>query len=174
MLQLSGGLLNKPILSLRTGGQVATATAAIINPNNLKIEGWYCHDRFSKKILVLLAIDVRDVIPQGLVVNDHDALTDPDELVRLKDIMQINFTLIDKPVYTLSKEKVGKISDFAVDLSSLYIQKLYVTQSLLKSFSGGSLSIDRTQIVEITNRKIIIQDLLKGTRAPVPATLPVT
>src|SRR5690242_7642928 len=84
MLQLSGSLTNRPIMSLRTGGQVAEALKPIINPNNLKIEGFYCQDRFSKDQLVLLTQDIRDVVAQGLIINDHDVLSDPSELVRLQ------------------------------------------------------------------------------------------
>jgi hypothetical protein len=51
----------------------------------------------------------------------------------------------------------------------MYIQKIYVAQSLLKSFTGGSLSIDRSQINEVTPKRIIINELLKGTPAAAPA-----
>lgn len=165
MLQLSENLLNRPVMSLRTGQPVATALEPIINPNNLKIEGFYCTDRFSKKELVLLYQDIRDIIPQGFVVDDHDVLTEAQELVRLKDIMNINFKLIGKPVVTVSKEKVGKVHDYATDMETMYVQKLYVGQSMLKSLTGGSLGIDRNQINEITDKKIIINELLKGAPA---------
>jgi sporulation protein YlmC with PRC-barrel domain len=156
-------------MSLRTGGQVGATLTAIINPNNLKIEGFYCTDTMEKGRPVLLTQDIRDLISQGFVVNDHEALSDPEELVRLKDILDINFQLIGKPVVTVSKEKVGKVTDFAAESTTFYIQKLYVGQSLLKSISGGRLSIDRTNIVEITDRKIIIQDLLKPSKIPTAA-----
>lgn len=169
MLQLSESLLNKPVMSLRTGQPVATATAPIINPNNLKIEGFYCDDRFSKKTLVLLYQDIRDFMPQGFVVNDHDVLVEPDELVRLRDVMNLNFQLIGKPVVTVSKERVGKVSDYATEVETMYVQKIYVTQSLMKSLTGGNLGVDRNQINEITDKKIIINELLKGTPAGVPA-----
>lgn len=160
MLQLSGSLLNRPVLSLRTGGIVATTTGAIINPTNLKIEGFYCTDAFQrKKTLVLLYQDIRDVIVQGFVVNDHDVLAEPDELVRLKNIMNLHFEVLGKPVRTVSKEKVGKVVDYATETTTMFVQKIYVGQSLIKNFTGGSLGIDRTQIVEITDRKIVIQDL---------------
>lgn len=165
MLQLSESLLNRPIMSLRTGQQVATALEPIINPNNLKIEGFYCSDRFSKDELVLLYQDIRDVIPQGFVVDDHDVLTNPGELVRLKETLQIGFKLIGKPVVTISKSRVGKVGDYATDMDSMYIQKIYVVQNLFKSFTGGNLGVDRTQINEITDKKIIINELLKGTPA---------
>ncbi len=165
MLQLSESLLNKPVMSLRTGQPVATTTAAIINPNNLKIEGFYCIDRFDKSELALLYQDIRDVLPQGFVVDDHDVLVNPAELVRLKDVLAIGFNIIGKPVVTISKERVGKVSDFATEVETMFIQKLYVTQGLLKNFTGGSLSVDRTQINEITDRKVIINDLLKAVPA---------
>lgn len=166
MLQLSTSLLNQPVMSLRTGQPVATAIQPIINPNNLKIEGFWCADRFDKKESVLLYQDIRDILPQGFIVDDHDVLADPDELIRLKDILNIGFTLIGKPVVTTSKQRVGKVSDYATEMETLYIQKLYVAQSVLKSFTGGNLGIDRSQINEITDKRIIINELLKATPAP--------
>lgn len=148
-------------MSLRTGSQVATAVAPIINPNNLKIEGFYCNDRFKGKELILLYQDIRDIIPQGIVIDDHDVLTEAEELVRLKKVLELEFELIGKQVETVSKQKVGRVSDFAVETTSMTIQKIYASQSILKSFTGGSLSIDRSQIVEITKKRVVIQELLK-------------
>lgn len=171
MLQLSGALLNRPILSLRTNAQVGTALQPIINPNNLKIEGFYCEDKFNKKKQsVLLYQDIRDVMAQGIIVNDHDALSDPSELVRLQDIMKLNFALIGKPVVTVSKTKIGKVNDFATEVETMYIQKLYIGQGLIKNLTGGSLSVDRSQIVEITNNRVIINDLVQPTPLKAPAT----
>lgn len=170
MLQLSTGLLNKDILSLRSGTTIAMITGAVINPNNLKIEGFYCEDRYSHKELILLCRDIRDNLPQGYVVNDHEVLVEADELVRLKDIIELNYNPIGKQVVTVSKQKIGKISDYAAETDSMYIQKLYASQSILKSLAGGSLSIDRTQVQEITPQRIIISDLLRGSPATATAT----
>ncbi|HYH74857.1 MAG TPA: hypothetical protein VD735_02750 [Candidatus Saccharimonadales bacterium] len=168
MLQLSESLLNRPVLSLRAGGTVATATEALINPNNLKIEGFYCQD-IDRRTVILLYQDIRDIIPQGFIVNDLDVLAEPSELVRLKELMDIRFSLLGKPVVTVSKEKLGKVSDFATETTTMYIQKLYVSQSLLKNITSGNLGIDRNQIVEITEKQIIVQDLLQPTRVPAGA-----
>jgi sporulation protein YlmC with PRC-barrel domain len=170
MLQLSATLLKRSILSLRTGSPVATVTAPIINPESLKIEGFYCEDRFNKQQLVLLCQDIRDTLPQGFVVNDHDVLVEPEDLVRLKAIMEIDFELIGKQVVTIDKQKVGKVSDYATEMSSMFIQKIYVSRSILKSLSTGTLSIDRNQINEITPKKIIINELTKKSPAAAPAT----
>lgn len=169
MLLLSQTIINKPVLSLRTGSQIAQITAYIINPNNFKVEGFYCHDRLAKADLVLLYQDVRNIIGQGVIVNDHDVLSTPDILVRLQSVIKINYMLIGKPVVTVSKEKIGKVKDFAIDSETFYVQKIYVGRSILKSFSTGQLSVDRSQIVEVTDNKIVIQDLLNQKKVGVPA-----
>ena len=158
MLQLSNMFLGQPVLSLRTGTPIGATTSVIINPNNLKVEGFYCQENSTHKILVLLSQDIREFLVQGVVVNDLDALTDPSELVRLKTVLAVNFQLIGKLVVT-DKERIGKVSDYAVDVDSMFIQKLYVAQSLFKNFRGGTMGIDRSQIIEITDRRIVINDL---------------
>jgi len=168
MLLLSKSLLNTPVLSLQTGGQLAVTTRLILNPNNLKIEGFYCTDRFSKQEIVLLAQEIRDMVPRGFVVDDNESLSSVEDLVRLKDIVALQFELMGKLVVTVSKNRLGKIDDYAADDATLFIQKLYVGQNLLKSFSGGQLSIDRSNVVEITNRKIVVEDILKPTKNGLP------
>ncbi len=171
MLQLSGYLLNKPVLSLRTGGPVARITTPVINPKNLKIEGFYCNDSRDGQHLVLLYQDIRELSRQGFIIDDHDVLADPDDLVRLKSVLRLNFDLLKKPVETAAGKKVGKVSDYAVEIDTMYIQKLYVAQSFWKNLTGGSLSVDRSQINEITKKRIIIQDPLQPTTSPATAAI---
>jgi uncharacterized protein YrrD len=169
MLQLSEFLHNRNILSLRAGEAVATAIGPIVNPNNLKVEGFYCQDRFEKKELILLVQDIREILKDGFVVDDYEKLVEPEELVRLKDILDLHFELIGKPVETIDKERVGKVNEFAVETDSMIIMKLYAHQPLFKSLTGGTLSIDRNQIHEITPKRIIINELLKTAPATAPS-----
>ena len=56
----------------------------------------------------------------------------------------------------------------------MYIQKMYITQPIMKSLKGGQLSIDRSQIIEITDKKIVVNnpDVYADNNQPVgaPAT----
>jgi len=162
MLRLSETLIGKPIMSLRTGQPVATATGAIIDPNNLKIEGFYCTDRFDRSEMVLLYQDIRDVIAQGFVVNDHDVLARPDDLVRLSKLIRLGFDLKGMRVVTVGGQRLGKVSDYAIEIETMYIQKFYVTQGFMKSLTGGNLGIDRSQVQEITKSKVVVLDPLQG------------
>ena len=170
MLKLSATLLDVPIMSIRTGGEVARTESLLINPNNLKIEGFYCTDRFSNEPLLLLPQDIREVLPQGLAVNDHEVLVEPEELVRLKDIIAIDFQIIGKYAVSEQRKKLGKIVDFAIETSSLYVQKLYVQQSLIRNFNGGQLSIDRSRIIETSPDAIMVStDTSEPVTAPAAA-----
>lgn len=170
MLELIKNLLGKPVMSLRSGGQIAIVQDPIINPNNLKIEGFYCADQINKGSLVLLTQDIRDIMSQGFAVNDYEVLAKENDLIRLKKIISINFELTGKPVFTDNNKKLGKVVEYAVETQSMYIKKLYVSQSLLKSLDTSQLSVDRNQIIEVTNKKIVIQDPLQLTRAAAPVT----
>lgn len=158
MLRLSTSYINRSILSLRTGGHIGIAKSPIINPNNLKIEGWYADDAYEKGEFILPAQEIRDLITKGLVVNDHDALTHPEDMVRLTEIINLKFNLIGKTVSTESGKKLGKISDYAVNDENYYVQKLYINPSILHGLTQEQLLIDRSQIIEITDKKIIVSD----------------
>ena len=148
---------------------MAVVEMPIFNPHNLKIEGFYVRDTADNKTLVLLYQDIREFSRQGYIIDDHDVLTQPEDLVRLQDILGLDFELLKKPVETTSKETLGKVSDYAAETTTMYVQKLYVSQSILKNLTGGSLSIDRSQVVEVTNKRIVVNDLLQGTPSPVAA-----
>jgi len=160
MLRLSLTFSELPILSLRTGSEVAILRRPIINPDNLKIEGFYVDDIYDKKrTLILLVQDIREILANGLAINDHEVLSSPHELHRHQKILENNISLLNKPVVTASNKKIGKLSEYAVDDNSFYIQKLYVSQSLLRNITGSNLIFDRNQIVDVSNSKIVVKDL---------------
>lgn len=170
MLKLSDALIDVPIMSIRTGGEVARTNGVIINPNNLKIEGFYCSDRFSDEQLILLPQDIREVVPRGIAVDDYEVLVSPEDLVRLKEVIAIDFQIIGKAAINERRKKLGKIVDYAVETGSLYVQKLYIAQSVIRNFSGGQLSIDRSQIIETSPNAIMVStDTTEAVQVAAPA-----
>jgi len=155
MLRLSSSLLNRPVMSLRTGSQIGLAETPIINPHNLKILGWWCNTPDGRQ--VLLAEELRQSVPEGLAVNDEAALSDPADLVRHQEVLDINFELMDKPVRT-KRQRLGRVSDYSYN-DGMFIQKLYVARPLRKVFSAeDTLIIDREQIIEVTDKYILVRD----------------
>lgn len=165
MLQLSSIFYNRKVLSLRTGGPVGFAMSPVINPNNLKIEGWYATATGERESYILPVAEVRDIIIKGIVVDDHSSLTRVEDMIRLKKTIDIAYEVIGKQVVSSGKKKLGKVADYAVNDDVMMIKKLYVNQSLLKNFTTQQLIIDRDQIVEINNKSIIVRDGSEQVRA---------
>ncbi len=170
MLILKSALNNRHIISIQDNRPIGIVKDIICNPNNLKIEGFYCTNTGQKSIKVLLNQDIREVSIQGFIVNDYNALTDPSELIRLRKILEIDYDLIKKTVETIGKQKIGKVVDYAIDSNNMYVSKLYVSQSILKNLKGSVISIDRNQILEVNDYKIIIDNMESSVKLKSVAT----
>lgn len=157
MLKLSASLMNQRVVSLRTGDPIAIATHPVINPHNLKILGWWCKTRSNPHPLVLLSEDVRQGATKGLTIDDEDDLNPPEDLVRHQEVLEARFELMNKPVKT-KRSRLGKVEDYSYN-EGMYVQKLYVARPITKVFASDHiLIIDRTQILEVTDRYILVRD----------------
>ena len=160
MLQLSSSLYNLPLGSIRVGSIVGEAVAPIINPHNLKIEGWHVSLQNSKTPYVVTTTDIRDLSTKGVVINDAHELLEPKDHIRLQKVLSLDYQLIDKPVY-VGKTRIGKVSDYAMDGDSYFIAKLYIRPSLFKGLASGQHVVDRYQVVKLTNKAVFLKEPLK-------------
>ncbi len=161
MILLSNIFSQRRILSLRTGNAIGFAYSPIINAHTFKVEGWYATLSGSKESMILPVLELRDIIAKGFVVNDHDAITPTEDMIRLKSVIDEDYTPIGKTVETDDGRKLGKVADYAVDSKSLFIKKLYVKQGLLQSLTSlttHQVIIDRSQIIDVTPSKIIVRE----------------
>lgn len=159
MLKLSKTFIDFPVLSLRAGGALAYVMYPIINPDNLKIEAWAVSDKFSRAQLYLLTKDIRETVTMGFAVNDHEVLSDLKDLVRLKPLVDLQYDVIGKHVVTESKQRLGKVTDYAVDIDTMTIKKIYYSKGIIKGLVTGEASIDHSQVIETTPTHIVVEDL---------------
>lgn len=179
MFVLSNRLINVPLMSLQTGGQVAETGEPIIDPRQLHIVAFYCEGpTLDSHPAILHTEDIRETSDIGIIIDDSDKLMAPDGLVRLQEIIDFAFQLIGLPVVTEHGHKLGTVGDYATDTASFLIHKIHVRRSLLQSFSSAELIVDRSQIIEVTNKHIIVKSAVveaeeKATQAAriVPAAL---
>lgn len=158
MLVLSERLVKAPIMSLQTGEQLAVTKEPIIDPRRLQIVAFYCEGSgLSKNQSVLHTADIREYSELGLIVNNNEDIMPLDDLVRLKEVLEFSFKLLDTKVIDTVQNKLGKVSNFAIDPRNFYIQKLYIRPPLLQSLNEAELVIDRTQIVEVNSEVIVVK-----------------
>ncbi len=173
MLMLSQRLLEKPVMSLQTGAEIAHTKQAIIDPASLQIIGYYVESKIKKEdALILKAQDVREVSQIGLIVDSIDEILPEGDLLRIKEITKLHFGLIGMQVIDEKKRKLGKVVDYGIDPRSFMIHQLHVKQPILKSFHVAEVLINRTQIVEINDDEIIVKEanVREAEKSQIPIT----
>ncbi len=157
MYTLGSHLANAQVFSLQSGHAIAKVSGQIIEPSTLELAAFYVNSPKSPQTVVL-ARDIRRLTPDTVVVDSSEDLEDPAEIVRLQELIQRKFSLQGIKVVSESGQKLGKVGDYTVSLSTYKVQKIYVKPSLMKAFLANSLIIDRAQIVDVTNQKITVRD----------------
>lgn len=167
MLFASERLLNTPVMSLQTGGELARTRKPIIDPSNLKIVAYELSGHLlNQPTSLLLTEDIREISNVGIIIDSSDEFITPQDVVRINNIYQLSFSLPDKIVKDETGRKLGKVTDFSMEPNSFMIKQLIVKRPLLKSFSDTELIIDRTQITEVDDTTIVIKN---DEREPAPA-----
>lgn len=167
MLIVNTQLIGMPVVSIHAGGRIATTTEVIIDPHNLTVAGFYVARANGTQEEILLPQDIRETDGRVLVINHEEDLAMREDLIRLKQILDLSYELVGKQVVTKSNSKLGVVEEYVVESESLTILNLHITPSLLKSFMKPDKVISRKQVEEITDTKIIVAEatLKQRTRA---------
>lgn len=170
MLVLKERITEMPIMSLQTGAQIAVTAEPIIDPRELKIVAFYCQGPHLDSTPAILHVDdIREISHLGLIVDDAESIMSPEGLVRLQQVIGFNFTLEGKTAVEESGRKIGKVTNYTVDIPLFYITQLHVQPSIFKSWGMAEVIIGRNQIKEITDSKIVVRSATVKERAPVHA-----
>lgn len=158
MLITGSQILGTPVMSLQTGTLLATISSAIINPANLKILAYELEGpNLDQEPSLLLVSDIREFGDMGMIVDSSEEFVGSEDVVKLKPLYELHFTVLDKRVIDQNKKKLGKVVDYTVDPDSFVIQQLTVRRPLLKSLNEVELLVHRSQIVEINDKEIIVK-----------------
>ncbi len=159
MYALASKLVPLPVLSLQTGTNVANTKAIILDPALLEVVAFICiTDSRKAGDIALMLRDVRELALDCVIINSDEDLVELDEIVRLRGLKAENFQLVGKKVVSDMGRRLGNVEDYTLNIETNRIQKLYVSQSIIRSFFGSSLIIDRTQIIDVTPRQIVVKD----------------
>jgi uncharacterized protein YrrD len=157
MLITGSRLVNAPVMGLQTGSELARTKKAIIDPKRLEIIAYELEGPLLDEDPSLLRIaDVREFSDIGLIVDSSDEFVGVEDIIKLKEIYDINFTPIGMTVIDEKRQKLGKVDSYTIETGAFLIQQLLVKRPLLKSLNDTQLLIHRTQITEINDDEIIV------------------
>lgn len=161
MLLLLKDVIDRPVNDLRTGQVTGYCLGPLLDPKKLQAVGFWCKLSGQKKPKILLLQDNREFNKKGFFVDDQTALSDPEELVRFSGLIKADFELLGKKVKS-ELRNIGKVEDYCFN-ENFFVQKLYVSQPLIKSLVNSSLIIDRRQVIDVKPSYILVDEaLIKG------------
>ena len=162
MLVLGSRLNDTPVMSLQTGTRLARTSTPLINPANLKIVAFKLDGPLlSEQPSFLRTADIREMSSVGMIIDSSDELIGLDDVIKIKQLHELNFSLIGMSVIDENRHKLGKVSNYTVDTSSFVIQQLDVPRGILKGLTETSILIHRSQITEINDNAIIVKTTAK-------------
>ena len=159
MLIYNSKLLNMPVLSVQDSGKIGTIATTIVDPDSLKIIAFRVHGAVGNDGgNILDAKSVREYSNFGLVIDSTEELVKDEDIVKISKVLELNFSLLGLKVETKKGSKLGKILDFTVTEDNFSVQQIIVKRPTVKSFFDSELVVPRTEIVEVTDYKIIVRD----------------
>lgn len=160
-----------PIMSLQTGAQIAQTGEFVVDPRQLKVVAFYCEGpRLDINPAILNVSDIREIGSLGIIVDSADVLMSPEDLVRLKEVLEYRFNLENKPVITESGQKLGTVMNYTLDSTTLFIVKLHVRPGIWQAWKTTELLIDRQQILQVTDDEVVVKDATTKEKRAAPAT----
>ncbi len=162
MILEASKLIGFRILSLRSGGVISTIESIIVDPNDLKILGFFLNKNTVSfdSGAILDVRSIREFSHLGMIIDSDEELLNVGDVVKIDEMVKLNFQPINFKVKTQNKTNVGTVIDYTVDVNDFYIQQLTVKRPILKSFIDPELIINRSEILEINDEAIIVKDEL--------------
>lgn len=157
MLIEGSKLLNYPILSLHTASRIAEVKALVVDPNFLKIVAFEISAVSSKQRLFLDVTSVREFSKMGMIVDSDEEFIEQNDVIKLKETIELGFTLENMKVVTKKKTMLGRVEDFMVTTDSFQVMQLIVKRPIYKALIDPELVIGRSEIHEINDNEIIVK-----------------
>jgi len=163
MMLLGSTLTKAPVMGLQTGSEIAQTKTAIIDPATLAVVAYVVEGPLLEDGVWLLRIaDVRELSDLGFIVDSTDEFIHPEDVLKINEVYNLNFPLLEMPVIDERRSKLGKVIDFTLETGTFMVQQLTVRRPLLKSFNDTELLIHRSQIIEINDNAIVVHSEAKA------------
>ncbi len=157
MLIEGSKLLKYPILSLHTASRIAEVKSLVIDPNFLKVVAFEISAVSSKQRLFLEASSVREFSKMGMIVDSDEEFVEKDDVIKLKETIDLGFSLDNMKVVSKKKAMLGRIEDFIINTEDFQIMQLIVKRPIYKALIDPELVIGRSDIHEINDNEIIVK-----------------
>lgn len=146
---------------MRSQAKMAKVQDFLFDPRNGRIPAVVVLPRgiigLQNKPALLPVEDIVDWQNNLLLVQDEDAITPPEDIVRLQKLVDDHFGLIGVRVVTESGKKLGAVEDYIVETKLPHISKLVVRRQILWFFSFQEV-VPLKRVISMERKRIVIKD----------------
>ena len=162
MLYYNSGLIGMPVREARSGDTVALVEKLIVDPRSFTLAALQLNTAEKEKSYMVTDSIAEISLKHGIFFTDTDAVSKLSELPRLQEVIDLGFELIKIPVRTggakkVNPQKLGAVEDFVIDDTSFAIFQIIVKRGFFSGFMP-ELAINRQQVLELTNRELIVDE----------------
>ena len=157
MLIRGSDILQKSILSLQTGTELALTKNFVIDPADLAILAFELDgDQLTDSPTLLRIQDIRELSSIGFIVDSIDEFISKGFVIKIGEIFELNFAPVGMKVIDSKNRTVGKVVDIIIDTDSFMINQLAVKRPLFQRINTTEILIGRDQITAINNDTIVV------------------
>lgn len=162
-------LIGLPLAAMETQSKIGEIREVLIEPENGKLLGFLVQQgatgwRIFSPLKALAVVDVKAWDPHGLVTQSLENLVEPQEIVRIQEVLDKKIKLLGLPAKTESGKNLGKVEDFLIDSVTETVVKIYL-QDLL----GNSRIFAWEKIIKIDQAVILADETLEPPKEAVGA-----
>jgi sporulation protein YlmC with PRC-barrel domain len=130
----------------------------ILNPQNGKAIGLMLtvQDKKNKRAVVNTS-DIAGIGTNFIMVYSIDNISPPDEIIRIREILDLGIKLVNSSVVDEDGRYLGKVRDWSVNLKTMYLARLYVVSSSLVKMFAQDIIIPKKDIIKIEKDKIMVR-----------------
>ena len=160
MLVNNSQLTRCPVLSLHVGQPIAETVEPIIDPNDLKIVGFIVRGGVIGGEIgnILRTESVREYSSLGMIVDSEDVFVSRADVIKIDEVMSLEFKLVGLKCVTKKGTKLGKIIGYTVEPTTFEIMQIVVQRPTFKAFIDPELIISRNEIVEVDDYTVTVKD----------------
>ena len=148
-------LIGLPVASMDTQAKIATIREILIDPENGRFLGFLVSSGgIFAKPTVLSTIDIRDWDPNGIVTESVDNLVPPEEIIRIKEVLDQKVLILGMKAKTESGKGLGIVENLLLDSETGSIAKYY-----LKDLLGNSRILTSDKVIKIDKQITFADDV---------------
>lgn len=151
MTILASKLINLPVAAVQQSRKVGKIASILVYPDGANWIGLELKHLPLAHSKVLSSSDVKSIDDEVVLIENEDLLIEPDEILRAREIADHNYNLIGLPVVSQDGTKIGKITDYLINVDVCQVTDFHV---------GGLMKQNRIinfkQVQELTWKRLLV------------------